>query len=52
MQLALHLTATPQPSGRETAGQAERLPSTALEDALTIHDPAQLWFAFVRQSGR
>ncbi|WP_198384346.1 hypothetical protein [Roseomonas sp. KE2513] len=52
MQLALGLTAaTPAGSG-DTAGQAKRLPGSSAEDAPTIHDPAQLWFAFVREASR
>ena len=52
VQLALHLAAAAPAAGRATAGQACRLPGPALEGAPTIHDPAQLLFAFVREAGR
>jgi hypothetical protein len=29
-----------------------RLPSPALDEAATIHDPAQLWFAFAETTDR
>jgi hypothetical protein len=38
--------------GQETAGQAFRPPGSAPKDTPTIHDPAQLWFAFVEETGR
>jgi hypothetical protein len=50
MQLAL--CPGPGADGCETAGQARRRPGKALEDAPTIHDPAQLWFAFVGGAGQ
>lgn len=51
-QLALSLAAPRPAGGRETAGQACRPPGTAPKDTPTIHDPAQLWFAFVEETRR
>jgi hypothetical protein len=50
MQLVLLLGSVA--GGCETAGQARRQPGKAPEAAPTIHDPAQLWFAFVREAGQ
>jgi hypothetical protein len=50
VQLALGLAALPSAGGGETVGPAKRLPGAAPEDAPTIHDPAQLWFAFARKA--
>ncbi len=52
VQSALVLVTAPSMSAGRTAGQAERLPGAAPEDAPTIHDPAQLWFTFAREASR
>ena len=52
VQLAPGLAAAAPVGSGNTAGQAKRLPSAVPEDAPTIHDPAQLWFAFAREAGR
>ncbi|WP_424138470.1 hypothetical protein [Roseomonas chloroacetimidivorans] len=52
VQLALGLAAAAPVGSGNTAGQTKRLPSAVPEDAPTIHDPAQLWFAFAREAGR
>lgn len=52
MQLAFHLAAAAPAGSWGTAGQAGRLPGPSPEDAPTIHDPAQLLFAFAREAGR
>jgi hypothetical protein len=52
MQLALGLAAAPPASRSRTAGQAKRLPGPAPEDTPTIHDPAQLSFAFAKETAQ
>ena len=51
-QFALHLAAPRLADEQETARQAFRPPGTAPKDTPTIHDPAQLWFAFVEETRR
>ena len=52
MQLALGLTAAPPAGSSRTAGQAKRLPGPTPEDTPTIHDPAQLSFAFAQEAAQ
>ena len=50
VQLSLALAAVAPAGSGDTPGQARRLTGSSPEDTPTIHNPAQLWFAFVRRT--